>query len=418
MWARLTGVNDASAPTTPGDLAHAAGFPIVTVIGDGQLARMMQTAATELGLTIRLLASTYANSAAQVTPDVQLGDYTVLDDVLAVAQGADAVTFDHEHVPNEFLDTLIAAGTNVQPQPAALVHAQDKLIQRQAMARLGLPVPAFAPVTTVAEALAFAEAHGQPTGSSRIALCVKATRGGYDGHGVWFPGTRSELEQLVAQLLEAGTPLMVEEKVDLMRELSILGARNPAGEFAHWAITETVQTDGICVEAAAPAPGLSNEHIAEIEHIGKTVMGELQVTGVLAVELFQTSSGDILINELAMRPHNTGHWTQDGAVTSQFEQHLRAVLNWPLGSTAMTAPACAMANVLGAPADPDLSVAERMAAVWAKYPQAKIHFYGKEYRAGRKLGHVTLAGEDYATVRAEARDAAHMLAHGEWALRS
>ena len=390
--------------------AHAPGFPIVTVIGDGQLARMMQTAATELGLTIRLLASTHANSAAQVTPDVELGDYTVLEDVSRVADGADAVTFDHEHVPNEFLDTLIAAGINVQPQPAALVHAQDKLIQRQAMARLGLPVPAFAPVTSVAEALAFAESHGDATGS----VCVKATRGGYDGHGVWFPDSLGELEQLVEKLLAEGTPLMVEEKVDLARELSILGARNPDGEFAHWAITETVQTDGICVEAAAPAPGLSADQVAEIEHIGKTVMSELKVTGVLAVELFQTGTSDILINELAMRPHNTGHWTQDGAVTSQFEQHLRAVLNWPLGSTAMTQPACAMANVLGAPTDPEMPVSERMRLVWEKYPQAKIHFYGKEYRAGRKLGHVNIAGTDYQQVRAQARDAAHMLAAGTW----
>lgn len=367
-------------------------MPIVTVIGDGQLARMMQTEATELGLTIRLLAGAIDSSAAQVTPDITVGDYTTLADVQSVACGSSAVTFDHEHVPNEILHTLIDAGINVQPQPDALVYAQDKLEMRKKMKELGLPVPWFTDVTDPSRL---------PSGKP---ICLKAIRGGYDGHGVWFT---DDAPTLAAELMDKGVHLMAEDKVELKRELSILSARRPSGDIAQWDITETIQTDGICVEALAPAPGLTDTQADTIRYIGRTVAEKLGVTGVLAVELFETTDGEILINELAMRPHNTGHWTQDGSVTSQFEQHLRAVLDLPLGSTARTAPVTCMVNTLGGDSEQDIPAA--MTQVWESYPEAKIHWYGKSYRAGRKLGHVNVSGTDADTVRARARAAAGII---------
>ena len=248
-------------------------------------------------------------------------------------------------------------------------------------------------------------------------MCLKARRGGYDGHGVWFPEAH-ELESLVAKLLDAGTPLMAEEKVTLTRELSVLVARRPSGEVKAWPITESVQRDGICAEAFAPAPGLSPELAERAAKVGELVAAQLGVTGVLAVELFAFNADageDIAVNELAMRPHNTGHWTQDGSVTSQFEQHLRAVLDLPLGATDPLAPITVMANVLGGPADPEMPMRQRVREVMERYPQARIHLYGKDYRAGRKIGHVNVVGTDVAKTRRIAADAAHFLVHAEWA---
>ncbi|MBE7338902.1 5-(carboxyamino)imidazole ribonucleotide synthase [Corynebacterium aurimucosum] len=401
--------------------------PLVTVYGDGQLARMMQPAAAELDIHLRVLASAPDKSAAQVIPDVVLGDYHDLDVLTAAADGADAITFEHEHVPTEHVQTLIADGLNVQPQPSALLYAQDKLLMRQKMAELGAPVPRFAAIESVEDARDFA---ALVDGS----VCLKARRGGYDGHGVWFPSAE-ELEPLVAKLLAADTPLMAEEKVNLTRELSVLVARRPSGEVKVWPVTESVQRDGICAEAFAPAPNLSPELTERAMQVGIKVATELGVTGVLAVELFAfatqqdagsiiaSASGapgavveeDIAVNELAMRPHNTGHWTQDGCVTSQFEQHLRAVLDLPLGSTAALAPVTVMANVLGAEEDPQMPMPQRVREVMERYPEAKVHLYGKDHKPGRKIGHVNVVGEDVAETRRIAHDAAHFLVHAQWA---
>lgn len=387
-------------------------MPVVAVIGDGQLARMMQTEAIELGQSIRLLAGAPDSSAAQVAADVIIGDYTDLDDLRRAVEGADAVTFDHEHVPTEHLRTLIAEGVNVQPGPDALVNAQDKLVMRKRLREIGAPVPPFAAIESVEDAEAFFDAVDG-------AVCLKARRGGYDGHGVWFPKDRGEVGALVAKLLAADTPLMAEKKVSLTRELSAMVARAPSGEVAPWPVVESVQTDGICTEAVAPAPGLSEQLAARARKLAVTIAEELGVTGVLAVELFEFEDAngqpDIAVNELAMRPHNTGHWTQDGCVTSQFEQHLRAVLDYPLGSVDPTAPVTVMANVLGGDTDPEEPMGRRMAQVWQRFPKAKIHLYGKTHRPGRKIGHVNLSGDDAGQVRADARAAAHYLVQGTWA---
>ncbi|CAB0634554.1 5-(carboxyamino)imidazole ribonucleotide synthase [Corynebacterium diphtheriae] len=381
-------------------------MPILCVIGDGQLARMMHTAAIELGQSVRILAGAPNASAAQVAGDVVLGDYTNLDDLRRVTEGTHAVTFDHEHVPNQHLETLIAEGINVQPRPAALVNAQDKLVMRQRLAELGAPVPAFAAIDSVEDATAF-------WNTVDGAVCLKARRGGYDGKGVWFPDTLEELTELVSELLAAGTPLMGEHKVTLVRELSAMVARTPSGEVKGWPVVESIQKDGICWFAIAPATELSPELKEQAENVAITIATELGVTGNLAVELFETPDG-IFVNELAMRPHNTGHWTQDGCVTDQFEQHIRAVLDLPLGSTAPLQNYTVMANVLGAAEEPETPMPQRMIDVWKRYPEAKIHMYGKDHRLGRKIGHVNMAGTDVEELKTAAENAAYYLVHAEW----
>lgn len=381
---------------------------IVAVIGDGQLARMMQTAAIELGQSIRVLAATPAASAAQVTADVQLGDYTSYDDLIVAAQDADAITFDHEHVPNEHLQKLIDAGYNVQPQPSALIYAQDKLEMRRKLESIGAPVPAYAAIETVEDARAFAErVDGR--------VCLKARRGGYDGHGVWFPEDSEKAVAQAKELLDSGVPLMAEEKIAFRRELSALVARTPSGEVRAWPLAESVQSGGICVEAIAPVPSMSPEARASAEELAVKIATELGVTGVLAVELFEDADGNVSVNELAMRPHNTGHWTQDGSVTSQFEQHLRAVLDYPLGATDLTSPVTVMANTLGGETSPEMPVRERCREVWKRFPQVKIHLYGKEYRAGRKLGHVNVSGDDVEETRRIAALASGFIVGAQWA---
>lgn len=382
----------------------------VAVIGDGQLARMMQTAAVELGIDIHLLAGSEDASAAQVISQVSIGDYTNLDDLRRVVDGVDAVTFDHEHVPNEHLNALLEAGITVEPRPAALIHAQDKLIQRTKMQELGLPVPPFAAINSVEDIREFytsVDGH----------VCIKATRGGYDGHGVWFPDTDEEAEILVSELLEKNVPLMAEKKVPFTRELSAMIARNRSGELRSWPVVESIQENGMCRVATAPAPNLEDELAKQCQKIAETIAAELDVTGVMAVELFEYTDEagrtQVSINELAMRPHNTGHWTQEGSVTSQFEQHLRAVLDLPLGDESPIAPVTVMVNTLGAEEEPKAFLPDRIRKVMELYPQAKVHLYGKQWRPGRKLGHVNVRGQSVDSVRAEAEAAANILVHGE-----
>jgi 5-(carboxyamino)imidazole ribonucleotide synthase len=373
------------------------------MVGAGQLARMTHQAAISLGQSLRVLAAAPDESAALVAADVVLGDHTSYPDLAAFAAGCDVVTFDHEHVPAEHLRALAAAGHAVHPGPDALIYAQDKQRMRERLSARGLPVPPWATVQGLDDVLTFAEKVGWP-------VMAKAVRGGYDGRGVW----PLETPQQAAELIGTGTPLIVEQLVPLRRELAALVARSPYGQGAAWPIVETVQRDGICVEVLAPAPGLDPELAAAAERLALTVAAELGVVGVLAVELFETDTG-LLVNELAMRPHNSGHWTIEGSRTSQFEQHLRAVLDYPLGSTAPAAPAVAMANVLGAPGSPPRAgLDERVHHLAAHWPAVKIHLYGKAPRPGRKLGHVTALGDDMSLVRADAAAAAAYLASGEF----
>jgi 5-(carboxyamino)imidazole ribonucleotide synthase len=377
------------------------------MVGGGQLARMTHQAAIALGQSLRVLAADAGDPAAQVSPDVVVGSHTDLDALRRVAAGADALTFDHEHVPTHLLDTLVAEGVAVLPPPGALIFAQDKLAMRHRLSELGAPVPRFTAVETLADVDLFAARVDAP-------LVVKTVRGGYDGRGVVLTTDLAHAREVVSEYLDAGVPVLVEEKVAMRRELSALVARSPLGQGAAWPIVETVQRDGICVTVVAPALGLSEQLATEAEQLGLRIAHELGVVGVLAVELFETTDGTLMINELAMRPHNSGHWTMNGSITSQFEQHLRAVLDYPLGDTRAITPVTVMANVLGAAIEPAMSMDERVHHLFGRIPDAHVHLYGKEERPGRKIGHVNVLGDDPGRVRERAERAAHWLSHADW----
>ncbi|WP_082977059.1 5-(carboxyamino)imidazole ribonucleotide synthase [Mycobacterium sp. 852002-50816_SCH5313054-b] len=387
-----------------------SGTPSVAMVGGGQLARMTHQAAIALGQTLRVLATAPDESAAQVSPDVVIGSHTDLEDLRRVAAGAEVLTFDHEHVPTELLEKLVAEGVNVAPPPQALVHAQDKLVMRRRLEALGAPVPRYAEIRSVDELDAFAQRMGGP-------VVVKAVRGGYDGRGVRMARDPSHAREIAESFLGDGVPVMAEEQVNMRRELSALVARSPFGQGAAWPVVETVQRDGICVQVIAPAPDLPDDVASAAQRLALRLAAELGVVGVLAVELFETTDGALLVNELAMRPHNSGHWTMDGARTSQFEQHLRAVLDYPLGDTDAIAPVTVMANVLGAPQQPAMSTDERLHHLLARMPDARVHLYGKAERPGRKVGHINFLGADPAELprlRQRAELAAHWLSHGQW----
>src|SRR6201993_4744095 len=387
--------------------------PVVAMVGGGQLARMTHQAAIALGQTLRVLAASADESAAQVTPDVVIGSHTDLEDLRRVAAGAAVLTFDHEHVPGELLEKLVADGVNVAPPPQALVHAQDKLVMRRRLEALGAAVPRYAEIQSVDELDAFAQRIAGP-------VVVKAVRGGYDGRGVRMARDPLHAREIAATFLANGVPVMAEEQVNLRRELSALVARSPFGQGAAWPVVETVQRDGICVQVIAPAPRLPEELASAAQQLALRLAAELGGVGVVAVELFETTDGTLLVNELAMRPHNSGHWTMDGSRTSQFEQHLRAVLDYPLGDTDAIAPVTVMANVLGAAQPPAMTLDERLHHVFGRMPDARVHLYGKAERPGRKIGHINILGTDMADLenpaklRERAELAAHWLSHGQW----
>ncbi|MYS59071.1 MULTISPECIES: 5-(carboxyamino)imidazole ribonucleotide synthase [Streptomycetaceae] len=376
-------------------------FPVVGMVGGGQLARMTHEAGIPLGIRFRLLSDTPQDSAAQVVNDVVVGDYRDLDTLRAFARGCDVLTFDHEHVPTEHLRALQAEGVTVRPGPDALMHAQDKGLMRARLAAIGVPCPRNRIVADPADVAAFA-AEGAAEGTDGFPVVLKTVRGGYDGKGVWVVRDVTE----AAEPFKAGVPVLAEEKVDFARELAANVVRSPHGQAVAYPVVESVQVDGVCDTVIAPAPGLSGELSAAAQRLALTIAKDLGVVGHLAVELFETRDGRILVNELAMRPHNSGHWTQDGAVTSQFANHLRAVLDLPLGDPRPRARWTVMCNVLGGDF-PDMYFA--YLHCMARDPGLKIHMYGKDVKPGRKVGHVNTWGDDLADVRERARHAADYL---------
>ncbi|MFJ8438357.1 5-(carboxyamino)imidazole ribonucleotide synthase [Kitasatospora griseola] len=395
-------------------VAGNANFPVVGVIGGGQLARMMHQAGIPLGIRFKLLADTPQESAAQVVGTTEYGDYRDLDVLRAFAADCDVITFDHEHVPTEHLRALQAEGIAVRPGPEALVNAQDKGVMRAKLDSIGVPCPRHRIVADPADVTAFAgelkggrgEALSSEGGGGRRAggypVVLKTVRGGYDGKGVWV--VKDEAEAAAPFL--AGVPVLAEEKVDFVRELAANVVRSPSGQAVAYPVVESVQENGICAEVTAPAPGLDPALSDEAQQLALRIAGDLDITGHLAVELFQTRDGRILVNELAMRPHNSGHWTQDGAVTSQFENHLRAVLDLPLGDPRPCAKWTVMVNVLGGDY-PDMY--HPFLHCMARDPGLKIHMYGKDVKPGRKVGHVNVFGDDLEDVRERARHAAAYL---------
>jgi 5-(carboxyamino)imidazole ribonucleotide synthase len=396
------------------------GFPVVGIIGGGQLARMCQPPAVGLCITLSVLAESAEASAALVIPSAPVGQHADVEAVRAFARQCDVVTFDHEHVPAEVLAALEADGVVLHPSPAALVFAQDKLAMRRRLTDLGVACPPWAQVRDVESLQAFGDSVGWP-------VVVKTPRGGYDGKGVRVVGSPAEVTDWLADVASdtaAVTPgrgqpadglladgLLAEQKVDFVRELALVVVRSPSGQAAAWPVVETVQDNGICTQVLAPAPDLDPRLASLATQAGLRIAGELGVTGVMAVELFEVrdpETGDpaYLVNELAMRPHNSGHWSIDGAVTSQFEQHLRAVLDLPLGDTSARSPWTVMGNVLGGE-HPQLYSTYRH--LLARDPGLKVHLYGKGVRPGRKIGHVNVSGDDLDSLRARASHASDFI---------
>ena len=373
----------------------------VGVIGGGQLARMMIEPALALGLEIKVFAESEGSSAAMAA--TQVGDYTQVEQLRAFAKAVDAITFDHEHVPLSVLETLEAEGVSVQPPSKALRFAQNKLQMRKRLTELGLPMPAWAEVRTASELNEFIAANGG------VAI-LKTPIGGYDGKGVAVVRNASDASEWLENIDQFGGSLLAEQKVDFVRELAQLVARRPSGQLQHWPLVQTVQREGVCSEVLAPAPGTSGASLARAAEIAETVASGLGVTGVLAVEMFETVDGEFVINELAMRPHNSGHFSIEGSNTSQFEQHLRAVLDLPLGNTDLVAPHAVMVNLLGV--DELNDFVSTYPKALAAYPAAKFHTYGKSARKGRKMGHITVIGDNEHSVLEDAKAAASVCLRG------
>lgn len=352
---------------------------------------MMIPAAVNLGIELSVFAENAGESAALAV--TALGSHLDVEKVLRFAEGLDAVTFDHEHVPQEVLRSLIEHGVNLQPGPDALIFAQNKLLMRERLSALGLPVPDWARIENEQQLAAFLADH-------RGRAVLKTATGGYDGKGVRVIRQASEASDWLA----LGHPLLVEELVEFRRELAQLVARRPSGDISCWPVVESIQRDGVCAEVIAPAPSSAGKVADVAEEIARTIAESLGVTGVLAVELFETTDERLLVNELAMRPHNTGHWSIDGSTTSQFEQHLRAVLDLPLGATGCRDRWSVMVNILGGPTTGSLT--DRYRHAFDDEPSVKVHNYGKSPRPGRKVGHVTAGGPDLDQVAFQARAAA------------
>jgi len=373
----------------------------VGVIGGGQLARMMTPPAIALGIDIRVFSESEGSSASLAT--TQIGDYTKVEQLREFAKTVDVITFDHEHVPLAVLETLESEGISIQPSPKALKFAQNKLHMRKRLSELSLPMPAWAEIKTADELDAFIAANGG------VAI-LKTPIGGYDGKGVAVVRSSADAAEWLANIDSFDGSLLAEQKVEFVRELAQLVARRPSGELSAWPLVQTVQRDGVCSEVLSPAPGSNSAQLSEAKRIAETVANGLGVTGVLAVELFETADGTLFINELAMRPHNSGHFSIEGSVTSQFEQHIRAVLDLPLGSTEATAPHSVMINLLGV--DDSNDFVSTYPQALAMHPTAKFHTYGKSARKGRKMGHITVTGSDAVAVLAEARQAASVCLKG------
>ncbi|HEX3905140.1 MAG TPA: 5-(carboxyamino)imidazole ribonucleotide synthase [Polyangia bacterium] len=366
---------------------------VVAMAGAGQLAQMTQQAAISLGVELRILAVKATESAVLAGARALVGDDTA-ESLRELADGAAVLTFDHEGFDPEMLVQLKDEGVPMAPSPDAVLYAQDKQFARENLSRLGFPLPPFAFAESIEDFDAFAEQHDWP-------VVAKTPRGGYDGGGVFVLDDRAAAADLVARV---DGVLILEPLLAIRHEFAVLAARSTSGEIAIYPVVETIQKDAICHETLVPA-ALPEEVCAEATEIARKLVTEIDATGIVAVEFVLTDDG-VLINELALRPHNSGHWTIEGCVTSQFEQHLRAVLGWPLGSTELRAPAIALANILG-PAN-GVDPTERVADLLAD-PDVRLHLYDKAYRPGRKLGHATVLAADIETARDKTQRALALL---------
>ena len=346
------------------------GFPRVGVIGAGQLARMMVAPAAALGIDLLLFAQSESDSGAQICEHV-VGDYRDSAALLKFAASVDVITFEHELVPLSAIRALESAGHVVRPSSSTFIYSQSKAKMRERLSAFS--APKWQVVAKASEVKDFP-------------IIAKAISGGYDGRGVW----KVESEKDLAEILSHTAPLLIEELINFDCEIAVMVARSPHGQAATWAPTQTVQEDGICTMTITPAQEISEAVALQAQQIALAIAEEVSLIGVMAVEMF-VQGEKLFINELAMRPHNSGHWSIDGAVTSQFEQHLRAVLDLPLGDTTLKSAYVVMGNILGGE---KADMYRPYLHLMARNPDLKVHQYRKEVRKGRKIGHVTMVGEN------------------------
>lgn len=357
-------------------LPKSSRTPRVGVIGSGQLAQMMLAPAAALGIDLITLANSSEDSAAQSSPHV-IGDFRDLDVVRQFAKSCDLVTFEHELIPISIIRTLENEGIKFQPNSNSFQYSQDKALMREKLAHL--PNPKWQVVT---EAIDWS-----------YPAIAKSVSGGYDGRGVWKVNSKLEL----AELLKEVPTLLLEELIEFDFEIAVMVARSAHGQAATWSPTRTVQRDGICIETVTPVPEFNEAQAERAQALALQIADEIKLVGVMAVEMF-VKGDQLFINELALRPHNSGHWTIEGSVTSQFEQHLRAVLDLPLGDTTLTSKWTVMGNILGGSKS---DMYRPYLHLMARTPALKFHYYRKEVRPGRKLGHVTITGTNLLELRQE-----------------
>ena len=357
-----------------------AQFPTVGVIGAGQLARMMIAPAIALGVNLKVFAQSKEDSAALNT-DYEIGSYMSADEVLAFAKNCDIVTFEHELIPQSVIADLEKNGITVRPRGSSFVFSQNKAELRKKLAQHHLPSPTW-------------QLSSQPL---RIGfpLIAKSISGGYDGRGVWVINNEEQFKEL------GESEFLLEEKLNFESEIAVMVARSPHGQISTWPATETVQAEGICIKTITPAPSLTQEQHSLAQKLAMEIADVIGLVGVMAVEMFLIN-GNFVVNELAMRPHNSGHWTIEGSTTSQFEQHLRAVLDLPLGDTSLRAPFAVMGNVLGGE---KTDMYRPYLHLFARTPHLKIHQYRKTVKPGRKVGHVTAIGNNLDSLLEEVKHA-------------
>jgi 5-(carboxyamino)imidazole ribonucleotide synthase len=342
----------------------------IGILGGGQLGRMLAGAAARLGFDVAILTPREDAPDSRVAAHALVADYADAEGLARLAELSDVVTFEFENVPAAALEQLLSLGAQVAPGPKALGHTQDRVAEKQFLNGHGVPTVAFEAIDSVGDIIAALAKIGAPA-------LLKTRREGYDGKGqAWVSGPE-DAERAFAAI--GAAPAILEAKAPFVREISVIAARGRDGAFAAYPVGENRHAEGILRTTLAPAPDWQAVQ-ADATAIARKVLDGLDYVGVLGVELFQLADGRLLVNEVAPRVHNTGHWTQDGCACDQFEQHIRAVAGWPLGPTAAHA-SIEMQNLLGAEVN-----------AWAELaadPNARLHLYGKgEPRHGRKMGHV------------------------------
>lgn len=362
---------------------------------------MMAIAAAPLGVEVYVLERTRDHPAATLATDTVVGDWSSADGLRALAARVDVVTFENEFVDATLVAAIEAEGAVVRPSSRTLALVQDKLVQRQALKAAGLPVPSFRAVESADDVAAFVAEHGWP-------VVLKRRRNGYDGRGNATIRSAADLPDAWNRL--AGAPVYVEAFCPFVAELATIVTRHPSGESVMYPIVETVQRDHICHLVFAPA-NVPAPVASRAADVARNAVAAVDGVGSVGVELFLTGDGAVFVNELAPRVHNSGHYTIDACACSQFENHVRAALGWPLGSPALNAPAAVMVNLLGAGSGPGTPAG--LAAALA-VPGAHTHIYQKRTSTrGRKMGHVTALGETLAAARSTAERAAQQIRFGE-----